>query len=75
VNIEELSDSSEEEPKRRQHINWSEEENDRLFSAWTHHSTDPVIDNDRKFEYYWKVLLLSSMTMRQKIATRGQSNN
>jgi len=74
VNIEELGDSSE-EPKRHQRINWSEEENDRLFSAWTKHSTDPVIGNDRKFEYYWKVLLLSSMTMRQKIATRGQSNN
>jgi hypothetical protein len=38
ANIEELSDSSEEEPKRRQRINWSEEENDRLFSAWTKHS-------------------------------------
>jgi hypothetical protein len=30
VNIEELGDSSEEEePQRRQRINWSEEENDR----------------------------------------------
>jgi len=56
VNIEELGDSSEEEPKRRQRINWSEEENDRLFSAWTKHSTDPVIGNDRKFEYYWKAV-------------------
>jgi NADPH-dependent glutamate synthase beta subunit-like oxidoreductase len=39
-----------------QRINWSEEENDRLFSAWTKHSTDPVIGNDRKFEYYWKAV-------------------
>ena len=56
VNIEELSDSSEEEPKRHQRINWSEEENERLFSSWTHHSIDPIIGNDRKFEYYWKAV-------------------
>ena len=56
VNIEELSDSSEEEPKRRQHINWSEEENDRLFSAWIKHSTDPLIGTDRKMEFYWKAV-------------------
>ena len=57
VNIEDLSDSSEEEePKRRQRINWSEEENERLFNSWTHHSTDPVIGIDRKCEYYWKVV-------------------
>jgi hypothetical protein len=56
VNIEDLSDSSEEEePKRRQRINWSEEK-DRLFSAWTKHSTDPVIGIDRKCEYYWKAV-------------------
>ena len=36
VNIEDLSDSSEEEPKRCQRINWSEEENERLFNSWTH---------------------------------------
>jgi hypothetical protein len=57
VNIAELTDSSEEEePKRRQRINWSEEENERLFAAWTNHSTDPVIGIDRKFEYYWKAV-------------------
>ena len=57
VNIEESSDSSEEgEPKRCQHINWSEEENDRLFSAWIKHSTDPLIGTDRKMEYYWKAV-------------------
>ena len=58
VNIEELSDSSEEEPKRRQHINWSEEENERLFNSWTHHSTDPVINTDRECEYYWKAVAI-----------------
>ena len=58
VNIEDLSDSSEEEePKRRQCINWSEEENEWLFNSWTHHSTDPVIGIDRKYEYYWKVVV------------------
>jgi hypothetical protein len=57
VNIAELTDSSEEEePKRRQRINWSEEENERLFAAWTNHSTDPVIGINRKFEYYWKAV-------------------
>ena len=34
ANIEDLSDrNEEEEPKRRQRINWSEEENERLFST------------------------------------------
>jgi hypothetical protein len=77
VNIEELSDSSEEEePKRRQRINWSEEENDWLFHSWTHHSTDPVIGIDRKIEYYWKVVAAEfNDNAPKKIATRGQSNN
>jgi hypothetical protein len=75
VNTEELSDSNEEEPKRRQRINWSEEENDRIFTAWTHHSIDPVIGNDRKFEYYWKVVAAECNDNAPKIATRGQSNN
>ena len=34
ANIEDLSDRNEEEElKRRQRINWSEEENERLFST------------------------------------------
>jgi hypothetical protein len=60
VNIEDSSASSEEvaeeEPKRRQRINWSEEENGRLFDAWTKHSTDPIIGIDRKAEHYWKAV-------------------
>jgi len=75
VNIEELSDSSEEEPKRRQRINWSEEENERLFNSWIHHSTDPVIGIDRKCEYYWKVVAAEFNDNAPKIATRDQSNN
>uniref|UniRef100_A0A0A9FCC7 Uncharacterized protein n=1 Tax=Arundo donax TaxID=35708 RepID=A0A0A9FCC7_ARUDO len=53
VNIDESSDSSEEEPKRGR-INWSEEENLRLLSSWLHSSVDPVNGNDKKSEYYWK---------------------
>ena len=76
ANIEDLSDRNEEEElKRRQRINWSEEENERLFNSWTHHSTDPVIGIDRKCEYYWKVVAAEFNDNAPKIATRGQSNN
>uniref|UniRef100_A0A0E0M7P5 Myb-like domain-containing protein n=1 Tax=Oryza punctata TaxID=4537 RepID=A0A0E0M7P5_ORYPU len=57
VTIEESSCSSEEEPKRRTHINWTEEENLCLLSCWLHHSTYPVKGNDRKSEYYWKAVV------------------
>ena len=46
--IEESSSSSEEGPKRRTHINYTEEENLRLLSSWLHHSTDPVNGINRK---------------------------
>lgn len=54
VSIEESSNSSEEVPKRRTHINYTEEENLQLLSSWIHHSTDPINGTDRKGEYYWK---------------------
>ncbi|CAN6359231.1 unnamed protein product [Urochloa humidicola] len=56
VNIDESSSSSEEEPMRRTRVNYTEEENLRLLSSWIHYSTDPVIGNDRKGEYYWKAV-------------------
>jgi hypothetical protein len=54
VEIEELSDSSEEEVGRAQRINWSEEENLRLIFAWLNNSVDSIQGNGKKLEHYWK---------------------
>ncbi|KAL6878246.1 hypothetical protein ACP4OV_012416 [Aristida adscensionis] len=52
VTIEESSDSSEDGGRRAPRINWSEEENIQLLSAWLHNSVDSVSGNDNKSEYY-----------------------
>ncbi|KAL6641540.1 hypothetical protein ACP70R_019721 [Stipagrostis hirtigluma subsp. patula] len=54
INIEESSGSGEEEGRRAPRINWSEEENNRLLSAWLHNSVDPINGIDKKGEAYWK---------------------
>ncbi|XP_025879772.1 glutathione S-transferase T3-like [Oryza sativa Japonica Group] len=54
LNIEELSDSSEEGVRRAPRTNWKEEENLRFVSAWLNNSVDSVDGNDKKSEYYWK---------------------
>lgn len=54
VEIEEVSESSEEEVGRAQRINWTEEENLRLVFAWLNNSVDSVQGNGKKSEYYWK---------------------
>ncbi|RLN04302.1 uncharacterized protein C2845_PM13G21480 [Panicum miliaceum] len=38
-------------------LNWSNEEDIRLVSAWLHNSIDPVGGNDKKSDQYWYVLL------------------
>ncbi|XP_052137632.1 glutathione S-transferase T3-like [Oryza glaberrima] len=54
LNIEELSDSSEEGVRRAPRTNWKEEENLRFVSTWLNNSVDSVDGNDKKSEYYWK---------------------
>ena len=71
----EESSHNKEEVRRGTCLNWSEEENERLFNSWTHHSTDLVIGIDKKCEYYWKVVAAEFNDNAPKIATRGQSNN
>ncbi|KAF0920870.1 hypothetical protein E2562_037530 [Oryza meyeriana var. granulata] len=34
-------------------LNWSNEEDIRLVSAWLHNSIDPVNGNDKKVDQYW----------------------
>ncbi|RLN09307.1 glutathione S-transferase T3-like isoform X2 [Panicum miliaceum] len=34
-------------------LNWSNEEDIRLVSAWLHNSIDPVEGNDKKSDQYW----------------------
>lgn len=53
-NIEEVSDSSDEGARRAPRINWTEEENLRLLSAWLNNSVDSVDGNCKKKEYYWR---------------------
>jgi hypothetical protein len=38
-------------------MNWSEEENSKLVSAWLHHSVDPVNGNSQKAEHFWKKIV------------------
>ncbi|KAL6614841.1 hypothetical protein ACP70R_037111 [Stipagrostis hirtigluma subsp. patula] len=56
IPLEESSGSSEEEPRKGMRINWNEEENLRLLSAWLEHSIDPIDGIDKKSEYYWKAV-------------------
>lgn len=53
VPVEE-SDSSEEDGRKGVRINWTEEENKRLASAWIKHSVDCVAGNGKKGPFYWK---------------------
>jgi hypothetical protein len=48
------SDSSEEDGSIAVRINWTEEENERLASAWIKHSVDSIDGNGKKATYYWK---------------------
>nr|TKW09938.1 hypothetical protein SEVIR_6G134600v2 [Setaria viridis] len=48
------SGSSPDEGRRGVRINYTEEENLRLASAWLKHSVDPVNGNDKTGEYYWR---------------------
>ncbi|RCV30798.1 hypothetical protein SETIT_6G124700v2, partial [Setaria italica] len=48
------SGSSPDEGRRGVKINYTEEENLRLASAWLKHSVDPVNGNDKTGEYYWR---------------------
>jgi hypothetical protein len=54
VNLEESSGNSEEGGRRGTRMNWTEDENIRLLSAWLNNSVDPIDGNDKKAEYYWK---------------------
>nr|CAB3456581.1 unnamed protein product [Digitaria exilis] len=37
-------------------LNWSNEEDIRLVSAWLHNSIDPVDGNDKKSDRYWSAV-------------------
>ena len=58
VNLNDSSSSSEEveEVTGRTRVNWIELENQRLLSAWCHHSIDAVKGTDQKAEHYWKAV-------------------
>jgi len=58
VNLNDSSSSSEEveEVTGRTRVNWTELENQRLLSAWCHHSIDAVKGTDQKAEHYWKAV-------------------
>ena len=71
MNIEELSDSSEDEPKRRQCIKWSEEENDRLFTAWTHHSIEYLWKVAKEMPKWHRIIQEESTTKRTKLSNSG----
>nr|TKW15229.1 hypothetical protein SEVIR_5G223300v2 [Setaria viridis] len=52
--VKDSSGSSPDEGRRGVRINYTEEENLRLASAWLKHSVDPVNGNDKTEEYYWR---------------------
>ena len=58
MNLNDSSSSSEEveEVTGRTRVNWTELENQRLLSAWCHHSIDAVKGTDQKAEHYWKAV-------------------
>ncbi|KXG31592.2 hypothetical protein SORBI_3003G023901, partial [Sorghum bicolor] len=46
----------EEGGRRGVRLNWTEEENIRLLSAWVNNSVDPIDGNDKKFDHYWRAV-------------------
>jgi hypothetical protein len=46
----------EEGGRRGVRLNWTEDENIRLLSAWVNNSVDPIDGNDKKLEHYWKAV-------------------
>ncbi|WVZ79761.1 hypothetical protein U9M48_027302 [Paspalum notatum var. saurae] len=57
VNLEEeWSDNSDEE-KKGGRMNWTEEENLKLVSAWLHNSVDAVKGNSQKGQDFWKKIV------------------
>ncbi|KAJ1276957.1 hypothetical protein BS78_05G256600 [Paspalum vaginatum] len=56
VNVEEWSDNSDEE-KKGGHMNWTEEENLKLVSAWLHNSVDAIKGNSQKGQDFWKKIV------------------
>ncbi|CAN6198912.1 unnamed protein product [Urochloa humidicola] len=57
VSNQEWSDASDGEQKKTGRMNWTEEEDLKLVSAWLNHSVDPVKGNNQKGEHFWKNLV------------------
>ena len=52
----EEAEGREEGGKRGVRLNWTEDENIRLLSAWVNNSVDPIDGNDKKLEHYWRAV-------------------
>lgn len=57
VSNQEWSDNSDGEDKKGGRMNWTEDEDLKLVSAWLHHSVDPVNGVSQKGEHFWKKLV------------------
>ncbi|KAF8716828.1 hypothetical protein HU200_025925 [Digitaria exilis] len=53
-------------------LNWSNEEDIRLVSAWLHNSIDPVDGNDKKSDQYWSAVTYNSTTKCNRMRNRNQ---
>jgi len=51
--IQSASSNGRSDARTDRRLNWSNEEDIRLVSAWLHNSIDPVEGNDKKSDQYW----------------------